>query len=136
MKPPIVCIIDDDEIYQFTAKRTLAMTDMASKILMFNDGEEAIDFLTENMHNLEELPDIIFLDLNMPVMDGWDFIEEYTTLKPKLNKNIILYVVSSSVYDEDIRRAKSISEVNDYIVKPISIDQYKVILTELSGKDN
>lgn len=136
MKPPIVCIIDDDEIYQFTAKRTLAMTDMASKILMFNDGEEAIDFLTENIHNLEELPDIIFLDLNMPVMDGWDFIEEYTTLKPKLNKNIILYVVSSSVYDEDIKRAKSISEVTDYIVKPISIDQYKVILTELSGKDN
>lgn len=133
MVAPIVCIVDDDEIYQFTAKRTLAMTDLASKILMFNDGEEAIEYLTINMHNEAELPDIIFLDLNMPVMDGWDFIEEYITLKPKLDKNIILYVVSSSVYDEDIRKAKAISEVSDYIVKPISIEQYKSILTGLSA---
>lgn len=119
MKTDIISIVDDDKIYQFTMTKTIEATRRFKKILVFSDGEEAFGFLTENQSNPEFLPDIIFLDINMPYMDGWEFLAEFALLKPKLAKKIIVYMVSSSVSELDINRAKEISEVTDYIIKPI-----------------
>ncbi|PLB17916.1 MAG: Two-component response regulator [Flavobacteriaceae bacterium FS1-H7996/R] len=69
---------------------------------------------------MEALPDVILLDLNMPVMDGWEFLEEFISLKPKLEKKIPIYIVSSSNDPADIMKAKSISEVTDFIIKPVT----------------
>jgi len=131
-----VCVVDDDEIYQFTMKLTLKALSSVGSITSFNDGGEAIDFMLRNIDNESQLPDVIFLDINMPVMDGFQFMEEYVKIKPKLNKKITIYMVSSSVDPVDIKRADKIIDISDYIVKPIEENQLKSILSSLeqSGK--
>tara|TARA_R110002111_G_scaffold55243_3_gene94979 strand:- start:863 stop:1180 length:318 start_codon:yes stop_codon:yes gene_type:complete len=101
--------------------------------MVFSDGEEALDFMLDNLHNDKELPDVIFLDIDMPIMDGFQFMEEYVRIKPKLGKKITIYMVSSSVDPVDIDRAKKISEITDYIVKPITHDQLTGIIRELDS---
>lgn len=128
-----VCIIDDDLIYQFLAKEEIEYTNMVNKIMFFNNGEKALQFIENTLNNdeMDILPDIIFLDINMPVMDGWEFLEAYAQMKPKIEKKIVIYMVSSSIDIRDLDRAKSISEVSDYIIKPISGSQLKSIFTSL-----
>ena len=131
MKPYVICIIDDDDIYQFTMKKTLELNKMARKLLVFSDGEEAIEFMHDNLGNKSELPDVIFLDINMPIMDGFQFMEEYAKLKPIVVKKIIIYMVTSSVDEADITRANKIGEISDYIIKPIKAEQLKDIIDKL-----
>jgi CheY-like chemotaxis protein len=128
-----VCIIDDDFIYQFLAKEEIAYTNMVESVIFFNNGDKAVQFLTSTLGNNDQavLPDIIFLDINMPVMDGWEFLEAYAILKPQLGKNITIYVVSSSTDVRDFDRAKAISDVSDYIIKPVSGNQLKNIFNNL-----
>jgi CheY-like chemotaxis protein len=130
-KPFIICIVDDDEVYQFTVTRAIQTQKLAKKILIFSDGEEAIQFLIHNVSNNEDLPDVIFLDINMPIMDGWQFLEEYVRLKPRIGKKITIYMVSSSVDSADLDKAKKISEISDYIVKPIKPDALRDIIAAL-----
>ncbi len=118
-----VCIIDDDKIYRFTTEKYIQMLRLASRVITYGDGEEAIGFLKDHHQDPAKLPDIIFLDLNMPIMDGWDFIEEYVKLRPQLAKQIIVYMVSSSIDERDKYRAKQINEVSDFIIKPITEEQ-------------
>ncbi|MFX5957095.1 response regulator, partial [Acinetobacter baumannii] len=77
---------------------------LAKKILVFSDGEEALNFLSANIGDNNAVPDIIFLDINMPIMDGWQFLEEYIQLKPRIGKKVTLYMVSSSVDPADTQR--------------------------------
>ena len=130
-KPFIICLIDDDDIYQFTFTRGLKSNKVAKKILVFSDGEEAIDFMMDNVANTEALPDVIFLDINMPVMDGWEFLEEFVKLKTKVQKKITIYMVSSSVDPADVERAKAISDVSDYLIKPVGESQLAQIIEKL-----
>ena len=59
-----VCIVDDDDIYQFTMIKTLKSLKLTNRIKVFSDGEEALDFMLDNLHNDKELPDVIFLDID------------------------------------------------------------------------
>ncbi|MUU76881.1 response regulator [Winogradskyella endarachnes] len=126
-----ICIVDDDEIYKFTVVKTLEALDFDKNIKAFADGEEAFDFLINNLNNELELPDVIFLDINMPIMDGFEFMEEYIKIKPKVGKKITIYMVSSSVDPVDIEKAKNISEISDYIIKPIKPGELRAIITNL-----
>jgi len=132
-KPLIISIVDDDEIYQFTASRTIKAVESTCEVLIFSDGERAINFLKDTSERPEQLPDIIFLDINMPIMDGWQFLEAYIKLKPKIGKKITIYMVSSSVDPADTERAKYISELSDYIVKPITPEQFKDLIASLQS---
>ncbi|MEO9894704.1 response regulator [Aurantibacter sp.] len=113
-----VCIIDDDDIHLYTIKRALKEIAIPQEISTFSDGEEAINFIKDNSDNSDALPDLILLDINMPIMDGFDFIEAFVELKIK--KDIIIHMVSSSVNPNDIKRAKDIPQITEYITKPIS----------------
>ena len=101
--------------------------------MFFDDGEKAIRFITSALDkdDIGVLPDVIFLDINMPIMDGWEFLEEYLRLKPRIGKKIVIYVVSSSIDMRDLDRARSISEVSDYIIKPISNKRLVSIFSQL-----
>lgn len=130
-KPFILCIVDDDKVYRFTVQRAIELQKLARKILIFEDGEQALQFMIDNVGNSTDLPDVIFLDINMPIMDGFQFMEEYVKLKPRIGKQITVYMVSSSTDPKDIDRAKSISEISDYLIKPIQPDQLNEIVAKL-----
>ena len=130
-----ICIVDDDDIYQFTTIKIIESLKLAKKIIVFSDGEEAINFMIDNINEENELPDVIFLDINMPIMDGFQFMDEYVKIKPKVGKKITIYMVSSSVNPTDIERAKKIEDISDYIIKPIKPGELKSIIEELSKND-
>jgi CheY-like chemotaxis protein len=127
-----ICLIDDDNIYQFTARTILESTGLTKEIRSFYNGSEAIKFFSnkENQQS-DTLPDVIFLDINMPIMNGWEFLDEYHKLQSELPKHITLYVVSSSIDDHDMQRSKSYTEVSDFIVKPVSRIKYKELIESL-----
>lgn len=130
-KPFIICIVDDDEIYKFTMRKTIEMNKLARKVLIFSDGEEALEFLTDNLGNNQDLPDVIFLDINMPIMDGFQFMQEYIKIKPRVGKKITIYMVSSSVDADDIEKANEISDIAGYLIKPIKASELNDIIAEI-----
>jgi CheY-like chemotaxis protein len=131
--PFTICIIDDDKIYKFIIKKTLEIKKLASKVLVFSDGEEALIYIFANIKNTHKLPDIIFLDINMPIMDGFQFMDEYVKIKPRLDKKIIIYMVTSSVDPADLKRAKEYNEIFDYIIKPIQPDEFTKIINAIKS---
>ena len=124
MKPINVFIIDDDKLFVFLTRKTINTTNLDTEISEFGDGQDAIDHLRQIVDNKELLPDVILLDLSMPIMDGWEFLEEYTALEPRIGKKIKLYIFSSSISPHDIERAKNISVVTDFIIKPLFKEKF------------
>jgi two-component system, chemotaxis family, chemotaxis protein CheY len=129
---PIIALVDDDKIFQLTASKTLKATAITDKILQFENGEEALRFLREHTSNPDSLPDYIFLDINMPMIDGWMFLEDYDDLKGKITKPISIYMVSSSIDTRDIERARKNSNVKDYIVKPVTREKFIELLKNVA----
>ena len=127
-KTPIIALVDDDHIFQLTASRTLKSTNIQHKILQFENGEEALSFIRSHVNDTENLPDYIFLDINMPYVDGWMFLEDYSMLKNKLGKPISIFVVSSSIDPRDVTRARKDSNVKEYVSKPLTKEKFIELL--------
>ncbi|MBN1404739.1 MAG: response regulator [Opitutales bacterium] len=134
-KSDIVAIIDDDRVFQKITWMKITRKNYARKVLMFSDGEQAMRFISDNAGKPDELPDIILLDLNMPVMDGWDFMDAFVKIKPFIGKTITIFVATSSVNPEDQRRAIEVSAVSDYVIKPISDASLNKLFTPLCKEE-
>ncbi len=134
--PKSVCVVDDDSIYQFTTARMIQLVDDSVQVLSFGDGEQAIRHIHANVGNSELLPDMILLDINMPFMDGWEFLKAFDEVKDRLAKQICIYVVSSSIDERDVSRAKSIGYVADYVEKPVTTDRLRELLLQYAGSVN
>lgn len=134
-KIELACIIDDDKIYVNLVRKIIEIKHLSENLLIFKNGKEALDYFKLIMENMTEdkLPDIIFLDLNMPVMDGWEFLAEFVKIKNNFEKKITLYVVSSSIDPRDLERAKSFNLVTDYLIKPIELKKFEKIFENNSA---
>lgn len=114
-----LCIIDDDDLYKLLLKKTIQKLEYNTEIMCFSNGEEAIKCFKENKNKATNLPDIILLDINMPVMDGWEFMENYKSLRQDLCKPITVYIASSSIARQDIEKSEEYKEISGYLIKPI-----------------
>ena len=108
-----ILLIDDDNTTNYLHKKIISKSEIDIPIKVANNGKEGIDeliALNEILKVKEELV-LIFLDVNMPVMDGWQFIEELKNIKSKINKQITTYIVSSSIAIEDMDKSKKIDAI-------------------------
>lgn len=125
-----ICIIDDDPIFVFGARRMIEMANLCKSFMIFKNGKDALENLKPLMQAKRALPQIILLDLNMPIMDGWQFLDEF--VKIKSDNPVTIYIVSSSIDPNDLKKVKDYNIVSNYIVKPISSDFIKQLTNEIS----
>ncbi|MCM8571071.1 response regulator [Gramella jeungdoensis] len=127
MGSKILYVVDDDDIFQFMVKRSIKALDQNIEVITYTDGQEAINGLKKDCKTCH-IPDIILLDINMPIMDGWQFLDFYDQLKYKIDKDISIYIVSSSANPEDIHKAREMNDLSGYITKPMSRNELKNII--------
>jgi len=117
---PLIWIIDDDDLFIMITRNNIRKAATLVETEVFHDGLESMDCLKERIASEGILPDIILLDLNMPIADGWNFLSHYIQLEEKVRKKINLFVCTSSIDPKDIQRAKEFGDVIDFKEKPLS----------------
>jgi len=121
--PEKFIIVDDDYISNFICKKLIIRVTKNTNITEFISSEKAFEYiLTEYAVSGKNASTALFLDINMPVMDGWEFLEKFEKLNEKIKKSFTIYIISSSVNPIDKEVASCNSLVSGYIVKPLTED--------------
>ncbi len=128
-----IYVVDDDSITLFGIRKMLSKISITSNVFEFNNGQVAIDDIAARLRNGEPLPEVIFLDINMPILDGWGFLEEFITID--IAQPILINIITSSIDPNDREkwlsfRAKT-HHLIDFVNKPI----YKIELKDLHKMD-
>lgn len=124
----LLCV-DDDDIAQFYTHSIIEDADFIENSLSVFDGQKAIDFFEQLLKNnhLTNIPELVLLDINMPIMDGWEFLQVFSRkFRPEF-QDVKIAIVSSSVNPADFEKAKEYPFVIDFISKPITADILKLI---------
>jgi CheY-like chemotaxis protein len=116
----IVLLVDDSDIDNFINERMITTSHFAGKVIVKNSAQAALDFLKDHADDEKQLPQVIFLDLNMPVMDGFGFLAEYEKFPAHVKNFTKIVVLSSSISPEDINRASANPLVQKYVNKPLN----------------
>ena len=125
-----VLLIDDDEPTNFIAKMIVTKADLNENTQAIQSGVKALKYLQdENLSNYD-IPDLIFLDINMPTMNGWEFLEEYKKLDIHKKKKIVLYMLTTSMNDDDQLRSEKIEHVDGFLIKPLTLKTYTEIVNK------
>jgi CheY-like chemotaxis protein len=119
-------VIDDDDINIFIIKKIVAKTGYDVEMVSKNNGQLAIEYLETLGNQPEKFPNLMLIDINMPVLNGWEFLEAYE--KMNLGLKADMYMLSSSVYENDIEKAKSYQAIKGFISKPLSIERLTDLL--------
>lgn len=126
-----IYIVDDDTITAFGIKKLIHKSISCQTVLEFKNGKEAMNHIQESLSNGGPIPDLIFLDINMPIMDGWQFLEEF--LKIPFNKKIVINIITSSIDQTDVNTWESYKSRMPrrlyYNIKPIFSIDFKELLS-------
>ncbi|MFN5704917.1 MAG: response regulator [bacterium] len=126
-----ILLVDDDTVNNFIVINTLNKLAITENIDSVLNGLDGIEYLKAKIEtNKELIPSVIFLDINMPIMDGWEFLEEFELFSEEVKNHCNIYMVSSSVYEEDILKSKQYKSVIDFISKPLMSDKIIEIYNE------
>jgi CheY-like chemotaxis protein len=115
-----VMIIDDNIIDLYISSRLIIKNYFGKKVLEYSDAKEALKYLQDNQDNITVLPQVIFIDIYMPLMTGFEFLEAYDKLPSDLKNHCKVYIISSTIDDVDIARARRDKNVISFQVKPIN----------------
>jgi len=115
-----IMLVDDNETDNFIHKRVIELSGFANDIIIKNSGKSALEFLQTNARAIEKLPDIIFLDINMPIVDGFVFLFEFENFSDAIKEKSKIVILSSSDSKRDIDRIVDNEYVVHFITKPLS----------------
>jgi len=130
-KIPNLWIIDDDPMSSFYIKRLAELGELANIITIYNTAQGAIDYLLHHKKSAEHLPDIILLDIYMPEVDGWEFLNQLKKIEGQLIKDAAIYIISSSNHPRDLDRAASLPIIRNYFQKPVTLEVLKKVAQEV-----
>ncbi|KDN56366.1 response regulator [Flavobacterium seoulense] len=128
----LILCVDDDPITLMLCKKVISKATFSNTIITAKNGEEALQYLDLILdHKENKLPNLIFLDLNMPVMDGWEFLENFNTDKYAKINNTKIVVLSSTIDPEDLQKSKNYPMVIDFLSKPITTDMLNYLESKI-----
>jgi CheY-like chemotaxis protein len=130
MRSILIAVADDDISHYLALKTIISRLPLITNVTHFADGKELYDFISKNATS-QALPDYIFLDIYMPKMDGWEFLEKLEEVQDNLAKKISVYIISGS--NEHKQRAAKHPLVKDYLRKPVSESQIQGIFADVSN---
>ncbi|HCD52446.1 MAG TPA: response regulator, partial [Balneolaceae bacterium] len=119
------CIIDDDKIYTFGIKKIIKNHIPENQVLIFENGRQALDALIEKADKNVHLPDVILLDIDMPEMNGWEFLTNFEKIRKKIDQEVQVYVISSRIdkTKNELYKVEWDDQVSDFIRKPVEAEQ-------------
>ncbi len=126
---PHALLVDDDDIFNMLHGEVLKRLIPDVRMDVFKSGQELIEYLQQSP---DEQIDLIFLDIRMPVMDGFEVLALMTQMDPERFSNTKIYVLSSTLDDRDLQRARETALVSDFIGKPMSLETMRSILAEMA----
>lgn len=130
-KANLVMLVDDNETDNFISEKIIDMAGFANQVLPMDSGASALDYLKENSSNLDKIPDIIFLDINMPFVDGFVFLFEFESFPQEVKDKAKIVILSSSDNKRDIDRIVDNQYVINYVVKPLSTEALSKISKQI-----
>lgn len=122
-----ILVIDDDEPTNYLNLMIIEEAQCANFVKAVQSGKEALDYL-ENSNHLNESPDLIILDINMPAMNGWEFLEKYRLLQKNKQGKVMVVMLTTSLFPEDREKAIEIPEVSGFENKPLTREKLDKIL--------
>jgi CheY-like chemotaxis protein len=123
-----IMLVDDNHDDNFFHEREIKKNNLATIVIAKNTGLEALEYLKSMKDITHMQPDLIFLDINMPGMNGWEFLKEYNRLDKKLQSQVIIIMLTTSDNPDDEARSKTWNFVSDYITKPLTKEIMKDII--------
>ncbi len=121
-------LVDDNEHDNFFHEREIKKTNNETIVVVKNSGLEALEYLKSKKADDNSQPDLIFLDINMPGMNGWEFLQEFNKLDKKIQSRVVVVMLTTSDNPDDTFRAKTWNFVSDYITKPLTEDKMRSII--------
>jgi len=113
-------LVDDNDTDNFISKRIIEITKFSKRVEVKSSGKSALDYLKENQNNIAELPNIIFLDINMPIVDGFVFLYEFEKFNELVKNKCKVIILSSSDNKRDIDKIVNNNHVIKFITKPLT----------------
>ncbi len=126
-----IMIVDDNSTDRFIHKKLLSIYKIGNTVYEFSSGKGALEYFRENVANAEKLPDLILLDVLMPEMGGFDFLFHLESLEQDLAKVPVVYMLSSTDDETDLRQARNIAMVKRLLRKPFSPEALIKAISEL-----
>lgn len=125
-----ILLIEDDRATNFLNKFIIGKVDCIEKIQVAENGKEALEYLKLGIEDKRLLPDLILLDINMPLINGWEFLEAFKELDIDQKDKIVIVMLTSSFNPDDKKRAENIKEVSSFRNKPLTTDMFNNLLEE------